>query len=48
MNKKYQAPKVVEVYDATRSIQGGKMGPNEDASQGAGHPSTTPGYSADE
>jgi hypothetical protein len=48
MNKQYEAPKLIEVFDATESIQGGKDGLNGDAHMGPTQPATTPGYSADE
>jgi len=48
MTKQYEAPKLIEVFDATESIQGGKDGLNGDAHMGPTQPATTPGYSADE
>jgi len=50
MAKQYEAPKVVEVLDATTAIQGRKDGPAGDNTTGSPvQPMTTsPGYPADE
>jgi hypothetical protein len=50
MIKKYQAPKVVEVLNATTAIQGKKNGPAGDGTTGLPHQpmTTSAGYPADE
>ena len=47
MNKTYEAPRIVEVFDASAVIQGGKQGALGDNNDSI-LPVTTPGYPADE
>ena len=48
MTRKYEAPKLIEIFDATKCIQGSKDGPNGDAHLGPMQPETIPAYPADE